>query len=127
MPQTSDRASELSKPNKKPAVGLYHILLPAGKKNRSNRTKSEEHKLYYHEMTNGEVMTLITKSGIRVDSYVQRADGTLVNFDDLKGEERVRAATELKSKWLNGLFMGIATFTPDYSALEKKGEAGAGG
>lgn len=70
---------------------------------------------------------MMTKSGIRVDSYVQRADGTLVNFDDLTGEERVRAATELKCKWLNGLFMGIATFTPDYSALEKKGEDPAGG
>lgn len=70
---------------------------------------------------------MMTKSGICVDSYVQRADGTLVNFDDLKGEERVRAATELKCKWLNGLFMGTATFTPDYSALEKKEEAPAGG
>lgn len=69
---------------------------------------------------------MIASNGIRVDSYVQRADGTLVNFDDLKGEERIRAATELKRKWLNGLFMGVATFTPDYSALEKKNENSAG-
>lgn len=64
----------------------------------------------------------MTKSGIRVDSYVQRADGTLVNFDDLTGEERARAATELKCKWLNGLFMGIATFTPEYPAPEETPE-----
>ena len=63
---------------------------------------------------------MITKHGIRVESFVQRADGTLVNFDDLKGEERVRAATELKAKYLNGLYLGKAVFTPDYSVLEKK-------
>lgn len=57
---------------------------------------------------------MIASNGIRVDSYVQRADGTLVSFDELKGGERVRAATELKYKWLNGLFMGVATFAPDY-------------
>lgn len=70
---------------------------------------------------------MMTKSGIRVDSYVQRADGTLVNFDDLTGEERTRAATELKCKWLNGLFMGIATFAPEETASEKRGEETAGG
>ena len=70
---------------------------------------------------------MVTESGICVESYVQREDGTLVNFDDLKGDERLRAATELKCKWLNGLFMGTATFTPDYSALEKKEEAPASG
>lgn len=70
---------------------------------------------------------MIAKNGIRVDSYAQRADGTLVDFDSLTGDERVRAATELKRKWLSGLFMGIAAFTPDYSSPEKDGEAGAGG
>lgn len=69
---------------------------------------------------------MITESEIRVDSYVQREDGTLVNFDDLKGHERLRAATELKCKWLNGLFMGIAVFSPDHPSPEKTEEACTG-
>ena len=70
---------------------------------------------------------MITKSGIHVASYARRADGTLVDFDSLTGDERVRAATELKCKWLNGLFMGIAGFTPGCPSPEGSGKADAGG
>ena len=63
---------------------------------------------------------MITKHGIRVESFVQTADGGLKNFDELTGKERVRAATELKATYLNALYMGKAVFTPDYSVLEEK-------
>ncbi len=53
------------------------------------------------------------KNGINVESYVQRADGTLVSFDELEGEERRRAATLLRCKWLSELFLGEAEFTPE--------------
>ena len=58
---------------------------------------------------------MITKHGIRVESYVHRADGSLVNFDELQGEERVRAATELKKRYLNALFAGQAVFEEETS------------
>ncbi len=53
------------------------------------------------------------KNGIRVESYVQRPDGTLVSFDGLEGEERRRAAALLRCKWLSELFRGEAEFTPE--------------
>lgn len=57
---------------------------------------------------------MMTKSGIRVDSYVMGKDGELINFDDLTPEQRVKASTELKEKLLNSLFAGKATFSKEY-------------
>lgn len=54
---------------------------------------------------------MMTKHGIRVESFVYKADGSLVNFDDLDPEERRKAATELKKRYLNALFAGQAVFT----------------
>ncbi len=55
---------------------------------------------------------------IKVTSYVHRGD-ELVNFDDLTKEERKRAATELKVRWLNALFDGRAEF---YAVDENNGQ-----
>lgn len=53
------------------------------------------------------------KNGIRVESYVQRQDGTPVSFDELDEAERRRAAALLRSIWLGELFRGEAEFTPE--------------
>lgn len=50
------------------------------------------------------------KNGIRVESYVQRPDGTLVSFDELDEAERRRAAALLRGKWLGELFRGEAEY-----------------
>ncbi len=60
---------------------------------------------------------MITKHGIRVESFVHKPDGSLVNFDELSGEERVRAATELKKRYLNALYAGTAVFVEDTSSV----------
>ena len=66
---------------------------------------------------------------ITVISYVHKG-GELVRFDDLTEEEKVRAATELKIRWLNGLFDGKAVFYPAgdeaarKAALQQVGAAG---
>jgi len=54
---------------------------------------------------------MMTSVGIRVESYVQGPDGELINFDDLTQEQRTKVATELKKRWLNELYRGVATFT----------------
>ncbi len=53
---------------------------------------------------------MTTKSGIRVESYVQTADGGLVNFDELTPDQRTRCATALKLRLLGELFRGRAEF-----------------
>ena len=52
----------------------------------------------------------MTKSGIRVESYVQTEDGCLVNFDKLTPDQRRRCATELKLRYLGELYRGRAAF-----------------
>ncbi len=52
----------------------------------------------------------MTKSGIRVESYVQTADGGLVNFDELTPDQKAHCATELKTRLMNELFRGRAEF-----------------
>lgn len=54
---------------------------------------------------------MMTSVGIRVDSYVQDSKtGEWINFDDLTPQQRTQAATELKRRWLNEQFRGVATF-----------------
>ena len=60
---------------------------------------------------------MITKHGIRVESFVHKPDGSLINFDELNGEERVRAATELKKRYLNALYAGTAVFVEGTSSV----------
>ena len=52
---------------------------------------------------------LITKSGIRVISYVHTERG-LVEMDELTPEEKIRAATEIKLQVLRGFYAGQAEF-----------------
>lgn len=52
---------------------------------------------------------MITKCGIRVETYVHTAEG-LVNFDDLTPEQKKKAATELKIRYMNAMFAGRAKF-----------------
>ena len=50
---------------------------------------------------------MVTKSGIRVESYVHDAKtGELIAFDDLTPEQKTKAATELKCRYINELFRG---------------------
>lgn len=49
---------------------------------------------------------------ITVISYVRRKSGETVRFEDLTPEERVKAATWIKTTWLNELYRGVATFYP---------------
>ena len=46
---------------------------------------------------------------IKVVSYVHKGD-ELVRFEDLSQEDREKAATELKVRWLNAMFDGRAVF-----------------
>lgn len=55
---------------------------------------------------------LVTKDGIRVISFVHTERG-LVEMDDLAPEERARAATEIKLRYLNELYRGKAVFTAE--------------
>lgn len=59
---------------------------------------------------------LVTKSGIRVISYVHTGRG-LVDVDDLAPEEKARAATEIKLNYLNELYRGKAVFTTEKGDL----------
>ena len=52
---------------------------------------------------------LVTKSGIKVVSYVHTADG-LKDFDELAPEDKARAATEIALTYLNTLYRGKAVF-----------------
>ena len=54
-------------------------------------------------------LVLVTKSGIRVISYVHTERG-LVDFDELAPEEQTRAATAIKLKYMNELYRGKAVF-----------------
>lgn len=55
---------------------------------------------------------MVASNGIRVISYVHTERG-LVDVDDLTPEEKSRAATEIKTTWLNELFRGKAAFEAD--------------
>ena len=55
---------------------------------------------------------LVTKDGIKVISFVHTERG-LVDVDELTPEEKSRAATEIKLKWLNELYRGKAVFEAD--------------
>lgn len=57
-------------------------------------------------------MALVTKYGIRVVSYVHTDQG-LVEFDDLTPEQKQKAATELKLRYMNDLYRGKAVFTAE--------------
>lgn len=57
---------------------------------------------------------------IKVVAYV-RVDGVPVAVDDLPEERRIRLATELKLRYLNGLFRGRAEF---YAAAEENQPGG---
>ena len=54
---------------------------------------------------------IVTPSGIRVISYVHTKDGGLREFDSLTEQEKRKAATELKLRYMNALFRGRATFS----------------
>lgn len=54
---------------------------------------------------------MMTSSGINVISYVRDSrTGELINFDDLTQQQKAKAATELKTRYLNTLFAGVARF-----------------
>lgn len=53
---------------------------------------------------------MTTKHGITVVSYVHTDQG-LVIFEDLTQEQKKKAATELKLRYMNALYAGQATFT----------------
>jgi len=55
---------------------------------------------------------LVTKNGIRVVSFVHK-DGALVDLDDLGPEDKARAATELRTIWMNELYRGKAVFAAE--------------
>lgn len=63
---------------------------------------------------------IVTKSGIKVVSYVHTERG-LVDCDELTPEEKVRAATAIKLAWMNGLYRGRAVFE-----AEEPGQQGTG-
>lgn len=51
------------------------------------------------------------KKEIRTVSYVRsKEDGSLIRFDDLTYEQKVRAATELKIRYLKAMFPGVDFF-----------------
>lgn len=58
---------------------------------------------------------LVTKSGIKVISYVHTERG-LVDVDELTPEERTRAATEIKLRWMNELYRGKAVFEAGHTS-----------
>mgnify|MGYP006913124938 FL=1 len=47
---------------------------------------------------------------IRTVSYVHSKDGGLIRFDDLTYEQKVKAATELKLRYMRALFPGVDFF-----------------
>lgn len=59
---------------------------------------------------------LVTKSGIRVQSFVYRGNER-VAMESLTEEEKIKVATELKLRYMNTLFAGKARF---YAEGEKK-------
>ena len=72
---------------------------------------------------------IVTKSGIRVISYVHTERG-LVDCDELTPEEKVKAATAIKLKWCNELYRGKAVFeveaSPSPAAAAAPSPAGGG-
>lgn len=59
---------------------------------------------------------MMTKSGIRVTAYVTGADGEKIPFEALSEEQKRRAATELKARYLGELFRGRAVFREEGGA-----------
>ncbi len=49
---------------------------------------------------------------IRTESYVHSKDGGWIRFDDLTYEQKVKAATELKLRYLRAMFPGVEFFVP---------------
>lgn len=47
---------------------------------------------------------------IRTVSYVHGKDGSLIRFDDLTHEQKVKAATELKIRYMKAMFPGVDFF-----------------
>lgn len=58
---------------------------------------------------------------IRTESYVYGKDGSLIRFDDLSYDQKVRAATELKLRYLRAMFPGV-----EFYAVGKKEQEATG-
>lgn len=60
---------------------------------------------------------------IRTESYVTK-NGKLVRFDDLTLEEKRRAATELKLRYMRAMFPGVEFFVAPKEGDEANAAAG---